>query len=176
MIQNRIPLLGFAAFSGAGKTTLLTQLIPILTTHQLRIGLIKHSHHNFEIDQPGKDSYRLRKAGATTVLLASKHRRAIITEIEPAQEPKLADQLEVIDQKNLDLILVEGFKAEKFPKIEIHRPALNKPLLYPQDPNIIAVASDQPLQLPSPLMGFDLNAPDKIADYILNQFMERKHD
>lgn len=176
MLQTHIPILGFAAFSGTGKTTLLTQLIPILKNHKLRIGLIKHSHHNFEIDQPGKDSYRLRKAGAMTVLLASKHRRAIITEIEPAQEPKLADQLHVIDQSKLDLILVEGFKAEIFPKIEIHRPALNKPLIYPNDPNIIAVASDSPLELPTHLPGFDLNNPDIIADYILNQFLERKHD
>ncbi|MGD7034930.1 molybdopterin-guanine dinucleotide biosynthesis protein B [Methylotuvimicrobium buryatense] len=176
MLQTHIPILGFAAFSGTGKTTLLTQLIPILKNHKLRIGLIKHSHHNFEIDQPGKDSYRLRKAGAISVLLASKHRRAIITEIEPAQEPKLADQLQVIDQSNLDLILVEGFKAEIFPKIEIHRPALNKPLIYPNDPNIIAVASDSPLELPKHLPGFDLNNPDMIADYILNQFLERKHD
>ncbi len=176
MLQTQIPILGFAAFSGTGKTTLLTQLIPILKTHKLRIGLIKHSHHNFEIDQPGKDSYRLRKAGAMTVLLASKQRRAIITEIEPAQEPKLADQLQIIDQSNLDLILVEGFKAEIFPKIEIHRPVLNKPLLYLNDPSIIAVASDSPLELPKHLPGFDLNNPDIIADYILNRFLERKHD
>lgn len=176
MLHTDIPILGFAAFSGTGKTTLLTQLIPILKRQNLRIGLIKHSHHNFEIDQPGKDSYRLREAGAMTVLLASKHRRAIITEFEPAQEPRLADQIRAIGQLNLDLILVEGFKAELFPKIEIHRPSLNKPLLYPNDRNIIAVASDSRLELPEHLTGLDLNAPDMIADYILNRFMERAHD
>ena len=172
MLHTQIPIIGFAAFSGTGKTTLLTQLIPILKEQNLRIGLIKHSHHNFEIDQPGKDSYRLRKAGAKTVLLASKLRRAIITEIEPAGEPRLADQIQLIDQSTLDLILVEGFKAELFPKIELHRPSLNKPLLYPSDRNIIAVASDIPLDLPDHLTGLNLNDPSMIADYILNRFME----
>lgn len=176
MLHSQIPIVGFAASSGTGKTTLLTQLIPILKKQNLRIGLIKHSHHSFEIDQPGKDSYRLRKAGAMTVLLASKHRRAIITEIEPAQEPRLADQIKLIDQSALDLILVEGFKAEPFPKIELHRPSLNKPLLYPEDRSIVAVASDIPLDLPEHLIGLDLNDPSMIADYILNRFMEHADD
>ena len=124
-----VPLLGFAAFSGTGKTTLLTQIIPILKHHGLSIGLIKHSHHNFQIDQPGKDSFRLREAGASPVMLVSTHRRAIITEIMPEQEPRLDDQLKLFDQSELDLILVEGFKTEPFPKIEVHRPSLNNPLL-----------------------------------------------
>ena len=171
MQHAHIPLLGFAAFSGTGKTTLLTQIIPILKHHALRIGLIKHSHHNFQIDQPGKDSFRLREAGASPVMLVSTHRRAIITEITPAQEPRLDDQLKHFDQSGLDLILVEGFKAEPFPKIELHRPSLNKPLLYPNDPNIIAIASDCPLQTPDTLTQLDLNQPDMIAAYILNQFM-----
>ena len=168
-----IPLLGFAAFSGTGKTTLLTQIIPILRHHALRIGLIKHSHHNFQIDQPGKDSFRLREAGASPVMLVSTHRRAIITDITPAQEPRLADQLKHFDQSGLDLILVEGFKAEPFPKIELHRPSLNKPLLYPNDPNIIAIASDCPLHTPNTLTQLDLNQPDIIAAFILNQCMRR---
>lgn len=171
MLQKKIPIVGFAAFSGTGKTTLLTQLIPILKQHQLNIGLIKHSHHDFEIDKPGKDSYRLRQAGATTVLLASKHRRAIVTEMPSAHEPKLSEQLAVIDQTNLDLILVEGFKAECFPKIELYRPALKKPLLYPNDSNIVAVASDLPLSLPDHICGLDLNAPAMIATFILERFM-----
>ena len=115
MQHAHIPMLGFAAFSGTGKTTLLTQIIPILKHHGLRIGLIKHSHHNFQIDQPGKDSFRLRAAGASPVMLVSTHRRAIITEITPVQEPRLDDQLKLFDQSELDLILVEGFKAERFP-------------------------------------------------------------
>ena len=171
MQHAHIPLLGFAAFSGTGKTTLLTQIIPILKHQGLRIGLIKHSHHNFQIDQPGKDSFRLREAGASPVMLVSTHRRAIITDITPAQEPRLADQLKHFDQSGLDLILVEGFKAEPFPKIELHRPSLNKPLLYPNDPNIIAIASDCPLQTPDTLTQLDLNQPDRIAAFILNQFM-----
>ena len=171
MQHAHIPLLGFAAFSGTGKTTLLTQIIPILKHQGLRIGLIKHSHHNFQIDQPGKDSFRLREAGASPVMLVSTHRRAIITDITPAQEPRLDDQLKHFDQSGLDLILVEGFKAEPFPKIELHRPSLNKPLLYPNDPNIIAIASDRPLQTPDTLTQLDLNQPDMIAAFILNQFM-----
>jgi len=171
MQHAQVPILGFAAFSGTGKTTLLTQIIPILKHHGVRIGLIKHSHHNFQIDQPGKDSFRLREAGASPVMLVSTHRRAIITEISPEQEPRLDDQLKLLDQSELDLILVEGFKAEQFPKIELHRPSLNKPLLYPNDPNIIAIASDCTLETPDYLIQLDMNQPEIIADFILNQFM-----
>ncbi len=171
MQHAQVPILGFAAFSGTGKTTLLTQIIPVLKHHGVRIGLIKHSHHNFQIDQPGKDSFRLREAGASPVMLVSTHRRAIITEISPEQEPRLDDQLKLLDQSELDLILVEGFKAEQFPKIELHRPSLNKPLLYPNDPNIIAIASDCTLETPDYLIQLDINQPEIIADFILNQFM-----
>jgi molybdopterin-guanine dinucleotide biosynthesis protein B len=171
MQHAHVPILGFAAFSGTGKTTLLTQTIPVLKHHGVRIGLIKHSHHNFQIDQPGKDSFRLRAAGASPVMLVSTHRRAIITEISPEQEPRLDDQLKLLDQSELDLILVEGFKAEQFPKIELHRPSLNKPLLYPNDPNIIAIASDCTLETPDYLIQLDINQPEIIADFILNQFM-----
>jgi molybdopterin-guanine dinucleotide biosynthesis protein B len=171
MQHAHTPMLGFAAFSGTGKTTLLTQTIPILKHHGLRIGLIKHSHHNFQIDQPGKDSFRLRAAGASPVMLVSTHRRAIITEITPEQEPRLDDQLKLFDQSELDLILVEGFKAEQFPKIELHRPSLNKPLLYPNDPDIIAIASDCTLETPDTLTQLDINQPEMIAAFILNQFM-----
>ncbi len=171
MQHAQVPILGFAAFSGTGKTTLLTQTIPILKHHGVRIALIKHSHHNFQIDQPGKDSFRLREAGASPVMLVSTHRRAIITEISPEQEPRLDDQLKLLDQSELDLILVEGFKAEQFPKIELHRPSLNKPLLYPNDPNIIAIASDCTLETPDYLIQLDINQPEIIAAFILNQFM-----
>lgn len=173
MQHAHIPLVGFAAFSGTGKTTLLTLTIPILKRHGLRIGLIKHSHHNFQIDQPGKDSFRLRAAGASPVMLVSTHRRAIITEIMPEQEPRLDDQLKLFDQSELDLILVEGFKAEQFPKIELHRPSLDKPLLYPSDPSIIAIATDCPLATPVYLTQLDINQPEMIAAFILKQFMGR---
>lgn len=173
MQHAHIPLLGFAAFSGTGKTTLLTQLIPILKKNGLRVGLIKHGHHDFEVDMPGKDSFRLRKAGASPVMIVSRHRRAIITEIIPEKEPRLDDQLKYFDQSELDLILVEGFKAEQFPKIELHRPALNQPLLYPDDPDIIAIASDCKLETPDYLILLDINQPEMIADFILNQFMRK---
>lgn len=171
MKHARIPMLGFAAASGTGKTTLLTQLIPLLKQQGLRVGLIKHSHHNFQIDQPGKDSFRLREAGASPVMLVSTHGRAIIADITPEQEPRLDDQLKHLDQSELDLILVEGFKAEPFPKIELHRSMLNKPLLYPNDPGIIAVASDCELEPPAYLTRLDLNRPEMIAAFILNQFL-----
>jgi molybdopterin-guanine dinucleotide biosynthesis protein B len=171
MQHAHIPVLGFAAFSGTGKTTLLTQIIPILKHHGLRIGLIKHSHHNFQIDQPGKDSFRLREAGASPVMLVSTHRRAIITEITPQQEPRLDEQLKLFDQSELDLLLVEGFKAEHFPKIELHRPSMNKPLLYPNDPDIFAIATDEALETPNALTRLDINQPEMIATFILTSFL-----
>jgi len=173
-MQNaRIPVLGFAAASGTGKTTLLTRLIPILKQNGLRIGLIKHSHHDFEIDRPGKDSFRLRKAGASPVLLVSRYRRAMITEFTPEAEPRLADQLKQFDQAELDLILVEGFRTEKFPKIELHRPALAKPLLYPNDPDIIAIATDSALETPDYLVQLELNRPEMIAEFIQNYIIKK---
>jgi molybdopterin-guanine dinucleotide biosynthesis protein B len=161
-----IPLLGFAAFSGTGKTTLLTQLIPLLKTRGLRVGVIKHSHHAFEIDQPGKDSYALRAAGASPVMIASNRRRAIITEWETPREPRLAEELWFFDRTALDLILVEGFKSEPFPKIELHRPVLGRPLLFPDDNRIIAIATDAPLSPEPAITRLDLNCPDEIASFI----------
>jgi molybdopterin-guanine dinucleotide biosynthesis adapter protein len=173
MILNnaKVPILGFAAYSGTGKTTLLTQLIPTLKQQGLQVGLIKHSHHNIQIDQPGKDSYRLREAGASPVMLVSSHRRAIITEFPAIKEPVLDEELLAFDQSELDLILVEGFKATPFPKIEVHRPSLNKPLLYIEDPSIIAVASDFLLELPTTMVQLNLNQPKLIAAFITQQFM-----
>jgi molybdopterin-guanine dinucleotide biosynthesis protein B len=169
-----VPILGFAAASGTGKTTLLEQLIPILRQHGLRVGLIKHSHHSFDIDHPGKDSFRLREAGASPVMLVSRKRRAVITEFDSQDEPRLDDQLEVFEQNGLNLILVEGFKSEPIPKIELHRISLNKPLLYPEDPNIIAIASDCPLTLPNHLIQLDINQPNQIAEFILKWIVSRK--
>jgi len=173
-MQNaRIPVLGFAAASGTGKTTLLTELIPILKQDGLRIGVIKHSHHDFEIDQPGKDSFRLRKAGASSIMLVSRYRRAIITEFTPEREPRLDDQLKQLDQSELDLILVEGFRTEQFPKIELHRPSLEKPLLYPNDPDIIAIATDAALDVPDYLPQLELNRPEMIAAFIRNHILKK---
>ena len=174
MASIQVPIVGIAAYSGTGKTTLLTQLIPLLNARSLRIGLIKHSHHNFDVDHPGKDSYRLREAGATPVMLVSRFRRAIITERRNLDEPKLFDQLAYFDQSNLDLILVEGFKREKFPKIELYRPALNKPLLFPKDNTIVAIATDGELPEPTKIPIFDINQPEQLATFICGKFLHHE--
>ncbi|MCK5663508.1 MAG: molybdopterin-guanine dinucleotide biosynthesis protein B [Thiotrichaceae bacterium] len=158
--------------SGTGKTTLLTQLIPLLKQHNIRVGLIKHSHHNFQIDKPGKDSFRLREAGGSPVMLVSSHRRAIITEFANPEEPSLDEQLSHFDQSCLDLILVEGFKSERFPKIELHRPSLSHPSLYATDSSIIAIASDQPLSLAREIASLDLNNIPQISQFILHTFFK----
>ncbi|HTT08546.1 MAG TPA: molybdopterin-guanine dinucleotide biosynthesis protein B [Gammaproteobacteria bacterium] len=169
------PLLGFAAWSGAGKTTLLKALLPLLRAQNLSIAMIKHAHHEFDIDVPGKDSYELRKAGANQMLVCSSRRWALMVEAATEREPKLADMLRHLPRENADLILVEGLKNEPMDKIEIHRPALNKPLLCADDPHIIAVASDTPLTLPRGLPLLPLNEPAVIADFILHRFKLGKH-
>ncbi len=171
-MQSNIPVIGFAAFSGTGKTTLLERLLPILTHSGVRIGMIKHAHHQFDIDTPGKDSYRLRKAGATQTLIASSQRWALMTENPLEDPPKLEELIPQLDQKHLDLILVEGFKQARFPKIELHRPSLGHPLLFPADGDIIAIASDAPLEIGTDLPQLDLNQPEEIANFILVNYLE----
>lgn len=171
--MTSVPVLGFAAFSGTGKTTLLIKLLPMLKARGLRIGMIKHAHHSFDIDHPGKDSYELRKAGAEQMLIASRIRWALMVETDPPTEPRLQDLLPRLDQATLDLILVEGFKHERFPKIELHRPNLGHPLLFPEDDSIIAVACDAPLPVRTSLPVLDLNDPGQIADFILTRFLQR---
>lgn len=167
MNRCRTPLLGFVAFSGTGKTTLLKQLIPLLKKQNLKIALIKHAHHRFDIDIPGKDSYELRKAGADQVLVVSQQRWAMITETpEQQDDPELSDMLTHLDQSGLDLILVEGFKHIAFPRLELHRPALGHPLLFPDDADILAIVTDAPLQQQTTLPVLDLNQPAAIADFI----------
>ena len=119
-IYASLPLLGFAAWSGTGKTTLLEAMLPKLVERGIRVAVIKHAHHNFDIDQKGKDSYRLRKAGASQMLISSRYRRALVTET-PEEEATLPYLISQLDQTQLDLILVEGFKKLDFPKIELHR-------------------------------------------------------
>jgi len=143
MNEFPVPVLGIVAWSGTGKTTLLERLIPELKNSGIRVGAIKHSHHDFEIDKPGKDSDRLRKAGADQIILASKFRTAFIIEEDGETEPDLFQQLKRLDAEKLDLVLVEGFRQEAIPKIEVYRPALNKPLLYLEDDSVVAVASDE---------------------------------
>jgi molybdopterin-guanine dinucleotide biosynthesis protein B len=168
MIMNaRIPVLGFAAFSGTGKTTLLCNLLPLLRSEGLRIGMVKHAHHSFEVDHPGKDSYELRKAGASQMLVASRQRWALMVETASEAEPRLGDLLARLDQSELDLVLVEGFKREQFPKIELHRSTLGYPLLFPQDPEVIAIATDAPLGVEADLPVLDINVPWQIAQFVL---------
>lgn len=169
MIEFPLPIFGFSAFSGTGKTRLLTQLLQILQQQGLRIGAVKHAHHRFEVDHQQSDSYQLRKAGVEQMLVASRNRMALVTELdETEREPRLAELLRALDPSSLDLVLVEGFKQERFPKIELHRPSLGKRLLYPNDPNIIAIATDGPLNTqPCHIPLLDLNQPDAIADFLL---------
>ncbi len=166
------PVLGFAAYSGSGKTTLLVQLIPLLVDRGVRVGVIKHSHHDFDIDQPGKDSYRLRKAGAQQMLIASPQRSALIEEHTDKHEPQLNELLEQLNREQLDLVLVEGFRHVAFAKIEVHRAATGKPLLHPDDASIIAVACDTTIDTHLPRLA--LNQPQDIVEFILN-FINSTH-
>lgn len=163
-----VPIIGFVARSGTGKTTLLSQLIPLLNKQGLRVAVIKHTHHDFEIDKPGKDSYVLRKAGAQQTLLASKQRTALVREhVPPRNEVRLQDCVAQLDLKQLDLILVEGFKNESYPKIEVQRTALQHTPLFLDDSDIIAVASDNPAPAQCPLQVLDSNNLQQICDFIL---------
>lgn len=168
-MNKSTPLLGFIAYSGTGKTTLLEKLIPKLSEKNIRIGLIKHAHHNFDIDIPGKDSYRLRKAGAQQVLVASNARQALIIENQDIKkEPDLSQCVSSLETDKLDLILVEGFKHVAYPKIEINRSTHVQPFMYQDDSNIIAVISDVKLDLPDNIISIDLNNLEDITDFILN--------
>lgn len=177
MIQSIKPILGFSAHSGTGKTTLIEKLIPQLLAFNIRVALIKHSHHNFDIDQPGKDSYRLRKAGAAQTLVASKKRWALMVETAQKKgEPDLAELIGKIDYKSIDLILVEGFKHEAINKIALHRKSHTRSLDFLSDPNIIAIATDdetldltlkqESLKQNSPIQTLDINNIKEIGDFI----------
>ncbi len=163
-IKSSLPLLGFSAYSGTGKTTLLTQLIPALASKNIRVAVIKHAHHQFEVDVPGKDSYRIRKAGARQTLVASSRLSALMQTRDT--DPKLAALIPSINSDIVDIILVEGFKQESFAKIELHRPSLNKPFLHSKDQTIIAIASDAPVELARDIDQLDINDIAAIADYI----------
>jgi molybdopterin-guanine dinucleotide biosynthesis protein MobB len=160
------PVLGFAAYSGAGKTTLLIKLLPLLTARGIRVGMIKHAHHSFDIDRPGKDSYELRQAGASQMLVASARREALMIEKAEASEPDLEQLIARLDQAALDLILVEGFKHVPFPKIEVFRAAVGKPAIYPGDASVIAIATDGALPAGSDLPVLDINNPETVAAFV----------
>ena len=166
-IMFQKPVIGFAAWSGTGKTTLLLQLLPLLKQHGLRVAVIKHAHHAFDIDQPGKDSYELRKAGASPMLISSSRRTAIMIEKTDETEPDLQDLLNRITADEVDLVLVEGFKQWALPKIELYRHTVGKPLLYPDDAHIIAIAHDGVLPPPVAIQQLDINNPHAICAFIL---------
>ena len=167
-----IPILGFSAWSGTGKTTLLRQLIPALKARGLRISVIKHAHHHFDLDFPGKDSYELRKAGADQTVICTTTRMAVVTEFDtPEDEPELQQIIAALDTERVDMILVEGYKDIHFPKIELHRAELGKPYLYPGDDSVIALACDDenpPHGIEIPLL--DLNDAEGIAEFIYADF------
>lgn len=166
LANESLPLLGIAAWSGTGKTTLLARLLPALAQRGLRVAVIKHAHHSFDIDQPGKDSYRLREAGASPILVASRERFALMMETPGEQEPQLPMLIDQVRPQRPDLVLIEGFKQWPLPKLELHRPALGKPLLAHDDPWVHAVASDQPVALPSGVIALELNDIASLVEHV----------
>jgi molybdopterin-guanine dinucleotide biosynthesis protein B len=159
-------IIGLAGWSGSGKTTLITKLIPALRARGLRVSTLKHAHHGFDLDKPGKDSFVHRESGATEVIISSARRWAVLHELRDEPEWNMVDL--VAKMSPVDLVLVEGFKRDAFPKLEIHRAANGKPLLYPDDPHIVAVACDTKLDgVKIPLA--DLNDIEAIADLLLDQ-------
>ena len=157
-------IIGLAGWSGSGKTTLIAKLIPRLIARGLRVSTLKHAHHGFDLDKPGKDSFMHRVAGATEVIISSAKRWAILHELRDEPEWNMADL--VAKMSPVDLVLVEGFKRDSFPKLEIHRAENDKPLLHPDDPYIVAVACDTALPH-AKVPVIDLNDIDAVADLLL---------
>ena len=156
-------LIGLAGWSGSGKTTLLARVLPVLIGRGRTVSTIKHAHHAFDVDQPGKDSHTHRLAGAREVLISSARRFALMHELRGEAEPTLKDLVARLSP--VDLVVVEGFKAEAHAKLEVHRSAVGKPLLYPNDPNIVAIASDLEARK-LPLRAAALDDVEAIADLL----------
>lgn len=162
---------GLAGWSGAGKTTLMERLLLLLTQRGCSVSTVKNTHHSVDLDQPGKDSFRHREAGAREVMIASASRWALLHEVREGEgEPSLDDILSHMSP--VDLVLVEGFKSYPHPKLEVHRPSLGKPMLWPQDPHILALASDVALR-DLPLPRFCLDDIPAIADLVLTRARAR---
>jgi len=155
--------IGFAGWSGSGKTTLIERLMPRFAERGLRVSLIKHAHHTFDVDQPGKDSYRHRHAGASEVLVTSSRRWVLMHELRGEREPTFEEQAARLSP--CDLLIVEGFKFASIPKIEVWRAATGEPLLHPKDRDMVAVATDSKIDTRLPLL--DLNDPDAVAAFVL---------
>jgi molybdopterin-guanine dinucleotide biosynthesis protein B len=165
-------IIGLAGWSGSGKTTLITKVLPRLIARGQRVSTLKHAHHGFDLDQPGKDSFMHRAAGATEVVVSSAKRFAILHELREQPEWDLPDLLAKLSP--VDLVLVEGFKRDAFPKLEIHRLANGKPLIHPDDPHIVAIASDTALpQAKVPVI--DLDEIERIVDILLKHAMPLQH-
>ncbi|HET7547262.1 MAG TPA: molybdopterin-guanine dinucleotide biosynthesis protein B [Gemmatimonadaceae bacterium] len=159
-------VIGIAGYSGSGKTTLIEKVIPLLVGLGLRVSLVKHAHHEFDVDRPGKDSYRHRHAGCTEVLVSSDRRWALMHELRGAPEPTLAEQLRHLSP--CDVVIVEGYKREPIPKLEVHRRAADAPLLYPEDPHVIAIATDEPLDTSLPQIALD--DAEGVARFLVEHF------
>jgi molybdopterin-guanine dinucleotide biosynthesis adapter protein len=157
-------IIGLAGWSGSGKTTLLAKVIPRLVVRGLKVSTLKHAHHGFDVDQPGKDSHTHRAAGATEVLVSSANRWALVHELRGQAEPALGVLLAKLSP--VDLVLVEGYKREPHPKLEVYRAGVGKPLLHPDDPAIVAVASDEPLPA-ARVPVVDLDDVERIADLLI---------
>lgn len=164
--QGPGPVLGVVGWSGSGKTTLLEHLVARLARDGLRVNIVKHSHHDIELEPPRKDSARLRQAGAAEVMIASPYRIAIMRELRAEPEPALEELLTRLSPAHLTL--VEGYKWEGLPKLEVHRPALGKPPLFRDDATILAVVSDvaRPLEARDSLAWLDLNQLDRVVDWV----------
>ena len=165
-------IFGFAGWSGSGKTTLIESLIPRLTAAGLRVSLVKHAHHEFDLDTPGKDSWRHRHAGCTEVLVTSSVRWALVHELRGEAELTLGSALDRLSA--CDLVLVEGYKRAAIPKLEIWRPSLAKPALHPDDPHVVAIATDEPASVTAPLPVFDLGDRDAIATFVREHAAARR--
>jgi molybdopterin-guanine dinucleotide biosynthesis protein B len=150
---DRMKVIGLAGWSGAGKTTLLTRLIPHFNAQGLRVSVIKHAHHQFDVDVPGKDSWRHREAGAAEVMVSSANRWALMHELRGATEPRLPELLSKLSA--VDIVVVEGFKRDPHRKIEVHRAANEKPLLFPDDPSIVGIVADVTVETPLPSVHLD---------------------
>lgn len=164
-----IRVIGFVGSSGSGKTTVIEQLVPLLSRQGLRIGVMKHAHHGFDLDRPGKDSYRARAAGAAQVLIASHERWVLMGEVPlPTAEPNFQAMLNKFDAEQIDLVLAEGFSGESYPKIEVYRPGHGKPpRCWPHDANLIGLATDTPVNTEASVTRLDLNRMDEIAEFVL---------
>lgn len=169
MTHRGVPIVGLVGYSGSGKTTLIKRLVPILRERGMRVGYLKHAHHRFDIDHPGKDSYEIRAAGADQVLIASAERWALqAVQTEPGRDPSLTAMIDRFDAEALDLVIVEGFKHAAYPKIEVHRGATGQPPLYPEDEDIVAVATDSPLNLSRALTVLSLDDAAAIGDFVVS--------